>query len=170
MMKFLLSTIFINSLLFYSTKSPLSMGLMLLIQTLNITLISGLISLNFWYSYILFLIMLGGMLILFIYVSSLSSNHKFIFDKKFLYMNLFLYIIIIVMILYSKNFYNFNYDLYKILNMEISQNFLMKMSMNKLYNYPTNQIMIMIINYLLLTLFIVVKITNINLGPLRKNS
>lgn len=37
----------------------------------------------------------------------------------------------------------------------------------KLYNYPTNFITILLINYLLLTLIAIVKITNIFFGPLR---
>nr|ALL97413.1 NADH dehydrogenase subunit 6 [Asiemphytus rufocephalus] len=169
MIKFLLIILFMNSILFYSTKTPLSMGLMLLIQTLNITLISGIMSLNFWYMYILFLIMLGGMLILFIYVSSLSSNQKFIFDKNFLLINLILMMMIFLMIILMKNLNYFNLDMIKLMNVEIEENFMLKMSLNKLYNKPTNQIMIMLINYLLITLFIIVKITNINMGALRKN-
>lgn len=40
--------------------------------------------------------------------------------------------------------------------------------LNKLYNYPTNLINLLIINYLFLTLIAVVKITNIFYGPLRQ--
>nr|QYL70184.1 NADH dehydrogenase subunit 6 [Taxonus zhangi] len=169
MMKILTITMLMNSILFYSMKTPLSLGLILLFQTLNITLISGMMSLNFWYSYILFLIMLGGMLILFIYVSSLSSNQKFNFNKK----NLMIYFIILIILSWitinSKMNLFMNYDMKNFMSMEIEQNFFLKMSLNKLYNMPTNQIMFLLINYLLLTLFIVVKITNIKMGPLRKN-
>lgn len=40
-------------------------------------------------------------------------------------------------------------------------------SLNKLYNFPTNILTILLINYLFLTLIAVVKITNIFEGPLR---
>nr|QTH79144.1 NADH dehydrogenase subunit 6 [Taxoblenus sinicus] len=169
MMKILMIISFINTILFYSMKTPLSMGLILLIQTLNITLISGKMSLNFWFSYILFLIMLGGMLILFIYVSSLSSNQKFILNKNYMIMNLMLLLIFILMIFSTKLNLSMNLEMKKLMDLEIDQNFMLKMSLNKLYNNPTNQIMIMLMNYLLLTLFIVVKITNINMGSLRKS-
>jgi NADH-ubiquinone oxidoreductase chain 6 len=39
--------------------------------------------------------------------------------------------------------------------------------LNKLYNFPTNILTILLINYLFLTLIAVVKITNIFEGPLR---
>lgn len=39
--------------------------------------------------------------------------------------------------------------------------------LNKIYNFPSNLIAIILINYLLLTLVIIVKITNIFYGPLR---
>lgn len=46
----------------------------------------------------------------------------------------------------------------------INENFL---NLNKLYNFPINFITILLINYLFLTLIVIVKITNINKGPLR---
>lgn len=39
--------------------------------------------------------------------------------------------------------------------------------LNKLYNYPTNLITLLLINYLLITLIAVVKITKLFYGPLR---
>nr|QVJ97794.1 NADH dehydrogenase subunit 6 [Macrophya dolichogaster] len=169
MMKMLLIMIMLNSLMFYSSKTPLFMGLLLLIQTMMITLMSGILSLNFWYSYILFLIMIGSMLILFIYISSLSSNQKFLFNKNSIYLNLMMMMMILIS-LYKLNFFLMsNSDTVSLFNIELNNNLNLKMSMNKLYNIPTNKIMFMLINYLMLTLFIVVKITNINMGPLRKN-
>lgn len=41
------------------------------------------------------------------------------------------------------------------------------LSLNKLYNYPTNLITILLINYLLVTLIAIVKITKLFYGPLR---
>nr|QMX77176.1 NADH dehydrogenase subunit 6 [Colochela zhongi] len=169
-LKFLLLKTFLTSMLFYLMKMSLSMGLILLTQSILISLISGMISMNFWYMYILFLIMLGGMLILFIYVSSLSSNQKFTLNKKFILIIIFFITMTWLILMMKINYLSlFNSNTMKILETSFEQNLMMKMSMNKLYNKPTNQIMIMLINYLLLILFIVVKTTNINMGPLRKN-
>merc|ERR1712221_33590 len=65
------------SLFFTRLSHPLAIGLALLSQTILICLITGLSSSSFWFSYILFLIFLGGMLVLFIYVTSLASNEIF---------------------------------------------------------------------------------------------
>nr|UQT69120.1 NADH dehydrogenase subunit 6 [Tomostethus sp. 1 QHW-2022a]UTY22595.1 NADH dehydrogenase subunit 6 [Tomostethus sp. 1 QHW-2022a] len=169
MNKILLTMLMINSIMFYSSKTPMSMGMMLIIQTILITLISGMMSFNFWFTYILFLIMVGGLLILFIYMSSLSPNQKFFINKKFLMLNSILLMMMLLIIFNMKMFMNYNSDIMNFMNMETEQFFFLKMSLNKLYNKPTNMIMIMLINYLLLSLFIIVKIIYINKGPLRKN-
>lgn len=43
-------------------------------------------------------------------------------------------------------------------------------NLNKLYNFPRNFITLILINYLFLTLVIIVKITNNFSGPLRNNN
>nr|YP_009051013.1 NADH dehydrogenase subunit 6 [Allantus luctifer]AIG61941.1 NADH dehydrogenase subunit 6 [Allantus luctifer] len=166
---FLLNFLFLNTNFFLLSKTPLSMGLIFLFPTLFISLFSGKKKFNFWDSYILFLMMLGGKLILFIYVSSLSPNQKFSLKKK----KIFFIIIFFFMIINFKKsnyFMMINLEMNNFSFIEIENNFSLKMSMNKLYNNPTNFIMIMLINYLLMVLFIVVKITNINMGPLRKKN
>nr|AFV13093.1 NADH dehydrogenase subunit 6 [Monocellicampa pruni] len=166
----LIFSLLINSMIFYNSKTPLSMGLILLIQTLLISMMSGIMSITYWYSYIMFLIMVGGMLILFIYISSLSSNQKFNFNKNNLLLKTLFIMMIIIMLVNSYDFYStFNSNSMLLSNLSLEQNFELKMSLSKLYNLPTNKIMILMMNYLLLTLFIIVEITNINLGPLRKN-
>nr|YP_010726228.1 NADH dehydrogenase subunit 6 [Augomonoctenus smithi]WDY84677.1 NADH dehydrogenase subunit 6 [Augomonoctenus smithi] len=168
MMKFLIFSIMMNTLIIYFMKNPLSMGLILLIQTILISLISGMISMTFWYSYMLFLIFMGSMLILFIYICSLISNKKFLFNKMIMMM-MFLYMILFMLMLYNKNFnYMNSIDLNLFSNMELFENFNIKMSMNKLFNNPVYKLSIMMMNYLFMTLLIVVKISNINLGSLRK--
>nr|QTH79170.1 NADH dehydrogenase subunit 6 [Heptamelus sp.] len=170
MMKILMITSMINSLTLYSCKTPISMGMILLIQTFLISLISGMMMYSYWYSYMLFLIMIGSMLILFIYMSSLSSNQKFSFNKNINLINLILLIWMGIILLNSKEFSFNSIESINIFNENNIQeeNFMLKLSLNKLYNKPSYQFMMILINYLLLTLFIVVKITKINMGPLRK--
>lgn len=59
-----------------------------------------------------------------------------------------------------------NYEIFDINNKNyfINEN---SIRLNKLYNFPTNIITLLLINYLFLTLIVVVKITNIFYGPLR---
>nr|AIW06338.1 NADH dehydrogenase subunit 6 [Teloganodidae sp. MT-2014] len=69
--------------LFFLMSHPLSMGLVLLLQTVTISILTGLMNFNSWFSYVLFLVFLGGMLILFIYMTSLAPNEKFYFSPYF---------------------------------------------------------------------------------------
>nr|WGO58104.1 NADH dehydrogenase subunit 6 [Rhabdoblatta saussurei] len=150
------------ALTFTQMNHPLAMGLILLIQTVMITIITGMLTQSFWFSYILFLIFLGGMLVLFIYVTSLASNEMFsISTKMFLFM-LFM-IPIMGLILYKINPMLMNQET---TNYMIHNN-MTSMSLIKLYNLPTSIITIMLASYLFLTLIVVVKITNIFKGPLR---
>nr|UXW64261.1 NADH dehydrogenase subunit 6 [Corynis sp.] len=170
-MLFIYLILLMNSILFYLSKTPMSMGINLLIQTFFISIITGLNSMNFWYAYILFLIMIGGMLILFIYMSSLTSNQKFNFNKKYIF-KLMLILMFLFILLNKNEMLNnlkiFYYDKLFMKNMELLNNYNLMLSMNKLFNYPTNKLFFIMINYLLLTLFITVKIININMGAIRK--
>nr|ARH54257.1 NADH dehydrogenase subunit 6 [Cucujus haematodes] len=149
--------------LFLFMNHPLSFGIILLLQTILISLISGYISSNFWYSYILFLIMVGGMLVLFIYMTSIASNEKFKFSSK-LFMMTALYPVTLILISMDKFFINYN-NSNELINME---NLNFSFSMNKYMNWPTNMLYLMMIIYLFITLIAVVKITNIKYGPLRQ--
>nr|QXF68488.1 NADH dehydrogenase subunit 6 [Hierodula zhangi] len=153
------------STIFLFLNHPLSMGLILFLQTICMCLISGLMSLSFWFSYVLLLIYLGGMLVLFMYVTSLASNEMFFYSNKILFTIIFLPLIFIYMYITHPNYPSNMYE-----NMEnsltlslIPNNFLLKM-----YNQPINMITILIASYLFLTLIAVVKIINIYKGPLRQ--
>nr|YP_008758091.1 NADH dehydrogenase subunit 6 [Jellisonia amadoi]AGW80405.1 NADH dehydrogenase subunit 6 [Jellisonia amadoi] len=170
-MKFILMNLgFIFSMAFSKMSHPLSLGFMLMIQTLWISILLGIISKTFWFSYILFITFLGGMLILFIYMTSLSSNEYFKFSIMTMLYSLTLLIIMLLMIskmnLFHLNFFNnsdsmlFSFTMFSNINI---------LNMNKLYNYPNNLITIMLIIYLLITLIIIVKMIDLSYGPMRKN-
>lgn len=158
--------ILILTLIFYQIKHPLAIGFLLLIQTLIICLITGTIFERFWFSYILFLVFLGGILVLFIYVTALASNEIFIFSMK-----LIIYIILTLIILLRINLFIDPIEFVIINNYSIFNNILYKSlnenSIFKLYNFPTNFINIFLITYLFFTLIVTVKITNFFFGPLR---
>lgn len=145
-------------------------GLTLLIQTLLICIYIGISSNSFWFSYILFLIFIGGILILFIYIASLSSNEKIKVSFKYIiFWILFINLIFIISQFLIDNFFliwtknleiNIINDYYQL----IDENFLI---LSKIYDIPNNKLTIIIIIYLLLTLIIIVKITNSFIGPLR---
>lgn len=66
-----------SAVIFLSANHPVSLGLILILHTLLIRIVTGLTGGRFWFSYILFLVFLGGVLVLFIYITSLASNEKF---------------------------------------------------------------------------------------------
>nr|YP_010865978.1 NADH dehydrogenase subunit 6 [Cerapanorpa dubia]WGT92263.1 NADH dehydrogenase subunit 6 [Cerapanorpa dubia] len=169
-----LSLSMIFSFIFTQMNHPLAMGLILLIQTLLICMISGLVTKTFWFSYILFLVFLGGMLILFIYMTSLASNEMFTFSFKLTFIAIFSIMTSIMMFfiidqnLWIFNFMNFDMEIMnKISFLNMNEN---SLNLTKLYNFPTSFITIMLINYLFLTLIVIVKITNIFYGPLRQKN
>nr|YP_010419954.1 NADH dehydrogenase subunit 6 [Anopheles ziemanni]YP_010419980.1 NADH dehydrogenase subunit 6 [Anopheles coustani]QNM40270.1 NADH dehydrogenase subunit 6 [Anopheles coustani] len=171
MTKLIIMTIcLIMSFIFMQMKHPLSMGLMLLIQTFLTCLLTGIYVKTFWFSYVLFLIFLGGMLILFIYVTSLSSNEMFSmsFSLTIISFIMFMFMMTIFFIMDKSLTEQFisNMEMEKIsmMNNLINENIL---SLNKMYNFPTNLITLLLINYLFLTLLVTVKITKKFYGPLR---
>nr|YP_010371618.1 NADH dehydrogenase subunit 6 [Sphegina sp.]UOW81246.1 NADH dehydrogenase subunit 6 [Sphegina sp.] len=158
------------SMIFLQMSHPLSMGMLLLMQTLMICCITGLMTKSFWFSYILFLIFVGGMLVLFIYVTSLASNEMFSFSMKMTLSMILIFIISIFLIIFMDKmifmFNSMNNEMISIIkiNSYMNEN---SLNLNKLYNYPTNMINIFMINYLLLTLIATVKITKLFYGPIR---
>nr|YP_010693188.1 NADH dehydrogenase subunit 6 [Zeugodacus rubellus]QVL29327.1 NADH dehydrogenase subunit 6 [Ceratitis ditissima]WCB98434.1 NADH dehydrogenase subunit 6 [Zeugodacus rubellus] len=166
----LYTTTLITSFIFIQMNHPLAMGLILLIQTIQICLLTGLMVKSFWFSYILFLIFLGGMLVLFIYVTSLASNEMFSLSMKLTFISFFIFLLSFIFILFmdktSTSFFIQNNEMQSLFyfNMFTEEN---SMSLQKLYNYPTNLLTILLMNYLLITLIAVVKITKLFYGPLR---
>nr|URX53056.1 NADH dehydrogenase subunit 6 [Glyptotermes sp. 10 AB-2022a] len=164
-MKMLLTSSMLSSFLFTQMKHPLAMGMMLMMQTTMMCLISGLMNQSFWFQYILFMVFVGGMLVLFIYVTSLASNEMFSLSTKILVASTILTIPSTMLLK----------DGWTMLNSkEISKHELMMIDeintmTGKLYNQPNGTMTILMALYLFLTLIVVVKITNISKGPLRQN-
>nr|YP_009182965.1 NADH dehydrogenase subunit 6 [Drosophila formosana]AAF77380.1 NADH dehydrogenase subunit 6 [Drosophila simulans]AAF77391.1 NADH dehydrogenase subunit 6 [Drosophila simulans]AAF77405.1 NADH dehydrogenase subunit 6 [Drosophila simulans]AAF77418.1 NADH dehydrogenase subunit 6 [Drosophila simulans]AAF77431.1 NADH dehydrogenase subunit 6 [Drosophila simulans] len=169
----LYSLIITTSIIFLNMIHPLALGLTLLIQTIFVCMLTGLMTKSFWYSYILFLIFLGGMLVLFIYVTSLASNEMFNLSIKLTVFSSFILIFMLILSFIidktSSSLFLMNNDMQSIINMN---SYFMEnsLSLNKLYNFPTNFITILLMNYLLITLIVVVKITKLFKGPIRMMS
>nr|ACA61256.1 NADH dehydrogenase subunit 6 [Gastrimargus marmoratus] len=170
-MLFLLLSVSITlSIIFLFLNHPLSMGLILFLQAISMCLISGYMSLSFWFSYVLLLIYLGGMLVLFMYMASIASNEMFkIKFNKIILIIYFMIMLSAMMYMTDKMMFTEMIKNTETMNMKHSINFKeMSISLMKLYNNPTIIITIMMMIYLFIALLAVVKITNINQGPMRK--
>nr|YP_010852857.1 NADH dehydrogenase subunit 6 [Symbrenthia lilaea]WGL40276.1 NADH dehydrogenase subunit 6 [Symbrenthia lilaea]WGN99226.1 NADH dehydrogenase subunit 6 [Symbrenthia lilaea] len=162
--------IFISIFMFF-LNHPLPMGMLILIQTLLLCLLSGMLINTYWFSYILFLIFLGGLMVLFIYVSSIASNENFkmsMFNKMFFLYFLFM---LIISFFFKNNMFwmnfSFNNEMINFFNLFLFFNDEFNLNLSKLYDKQTYLLTLMMIIYLFITLIAVIKITNIFFGPLR---
>nr|YP_009442043.1 NADH dehydrogenase subunit 6 [Maiestas dorsalis]APO09335.1 NADH dehydrogenase subunit 6 [Maiestas dorsalis] len=158
-MKFLLlkmSMIMSSSILML--KTPMSMGILLLVQTTMSTLIISKIMPNSWLSMIMFLMFVGGLLILFMYMSSIASNEKF---KP----NLKIMIIIMLLIFPMEELLSEMQNLENTNNLNLT--YMEMTNMTKIYNKKTFLITIMMFMYMFLTMVVVTSIIKIFKGPLR---
>nr|YP_009906696.1 NADH dehydrogenase subunit 6 [Elaeidobius kamerunicus]QLI52339.1 NADH dehydrogenase subunit 6 [Elaeidobius kamerunicus] len=154
------------SMIFMFLNHPLSLGCVLLMQTIIISLSSGMFYYNFWFSYILFLIMVGGMLVMFIYMTSIASNEKFKIPKKMLLFIMSTLLLCSILIITMDNFYSSSIYM-NLMMMNQSMEFY-NITLNKFFNQPNMQMMIILMIYLLITLIATVKIAGKNLGTLRQ--
>nr|QZK22309.1 NADH dehydrogenase subunit 6 [Amitermes sp. WA_095] len=161
MTKLLMSMSTMTSLMFTQMKHPLAMGLMLLIQTTMVCLISGTMYSSFWFSYILFMIMIGGMLVLFMYMTSLASNEMFSPSNKMLMATLML----LPILMYTMPTVTNN----KEMNMHntMMENEILTTT-TVMYNQMMGTMTTLLVLYMLLTLIVVVNIINVSSGPLRQ--
>nr|YP_010284556.1 NADH dehydrogenase subunit 6 [Xoanodera maculata]UKQ56299.1 NADH dehydrogenase subunit 6 [Xoanodera maculata] len=166
MMTILFTVTWMLSAMFMFLNHPLSFGLILLLQTISVALISGTMNFNYWFSYIIFLVMIGGMLVLFMYMTSVASNEKFKFSPKLAMLFSSSFGLAIILFVYDHFTYTLNLNTSDIMPQDsLGYN---ELSMIKYMNWPSSLIMYMVISYLLLTLVAVVKITSIEYGPLRQ--
>nr|QIV24598.1 NADH dehydrogenase subunit 6 [Bifidoprionus rufus] len=147
---------------------PLSVGVTLLIQTLLISLITGSMNSSYWFSYILFLIMVGGMLVLFIYMTNVASNEKFKFSMKMLWATIPISAMLIPLSYLDK----FLTEMISVSGKSSdSESYLQEITqLTKFISWPLMMNLLLIITYLLIALIMVVKITDIKQGPLRQKN
>nr|YP_009128368.1 NADH dehydrogenase subunit 6 [Tribolium confusum]AJP09532.1 NADH dehydrogenase subunit 6 [Tribolium confusum] len=162
MITLLLSSSMMISTMFILMNHPLSMGMTLLIQTILISLITGNFISSLWFSYILFLILIGGMLILFMYMTSIASNEKFKPQIKELIPLMLLPMFYLTIKPYCNNLTSNNE-----LNVMNKTNCISN-SLAKYAFMPTSLILTLMIMYLLITLVATVKITQFKKGPIRQ--
>nr|YP_010352976.1 NADH dehydrogenase subunit 6 [Tropostreptus austerus]UOF70459.1 NADH dehydrogenase subunit 6 [Tropostreptus austerus] len=133
---------------------PMMMGITIIILTLTISMYMWLMLKSSWLAYILFLIFLGALLVLFIYISTLAPNEKFF---KMSYSPLFLLPIITLFPMVSTT---------KDTNMVE----MVSLPAMKIFSAPLTMMTLFMATYLLLVLFIVSKITLFKEGPLRMST
>nr|AHA52510.1 NADH dehydrogenase subunit 6 [Euurobracon breviterebrae] len=151
---------------------PLTLGLILVFYVMVIAFKMNFMLNSYWYSYILFLVMIGGLLILFLYFTSLTNNELFFFQIKFnLYQSLKFMFILILFYFFLK-FYWMNYiyqmNYYELVVLSDLKNFdLMILFKNLMMDYFLSLNIYMII-YLFFMMVSVVVICGKVGSPLRQ--
>nr|AKN01348.1 NADH dehydrogenase subunit 6 [Entomovelia sp. YC-2015] len=161
-MKLLFPIIMTLSTTIMFMNHPLSMGFVLIIQTTIVSIMMNTIMKYPWYSYMLILIMLGGMLILFMYMASIASNEIMKFSLKIMVI-MFMSFTITMLIMKTEIFLNLSQ------NMMMNEN-QQNMSLMKLFNSNSSIMTILMAIYLLITMIYVIFITNSFEGPMRKKN
>nr|YP_010535243.1 NADH dehydrogenase subunit 6 [Megacopta caliginosa]UYA97678.1 NADH dehydrogenase subunit 6 [Megacopta caliginosa]UYA97691.1 NADH dehydrogenase subunit 6 [Megacopta caliginosa] len=150
MMSFLTSI----AMLMMFMKHPLSMGFLLILQTLIVAMITGMLMKSFLLSYIIMIIMLSGALVLFIYMASVASNEKFQTSMK-----MFMMLMLTMLISYTMTS--------QISWMSSYSELMETKSLSKLFNNTSMYMTIMMMLYLLFTMIVASNIASIHEGPLR---
>nr|AKK32517.1 NADH dehydrogenase subunit 6 [Aenictopecheidae sp. PJ-2015] len=143
-------------------KHPLSLGFNLMIQTINLSIFIGFMNKQFWFSYILLLILLSGMLVLFIYMASIASNEKF--NTSNLMIKLLMYMLMMILLIIIKKEFFMN-----LMNYNTMTYYINMMTLIKIFNMNLNLSLMMIL-YLLIIMITVNYIINIFEGPMRKKN
>nr|YP_004347532.1 NADH dehydrogenase subunit 6 [Megacopta cribraria]ADZ23061.1 NADH dehydrogenase subunit 6 [Megacopta cribraria]UYA97613.1 NADH dehydrogenase subunit 6 [Megacopta cribraria]UYA97626.1 NADH dehydrogenase subunit 6 [Megacopta cribraria]UYA97639.1 NADH dehydrogenase subunit 6 [Megacopta cribraria] len=152
MMQMMLSMMTALSVIMMFMKHPLSMGMILIAQTLVIAITTGMMVKTFFFSYIVTIIMMSGALVLFIYMASVASNEKFNPSIKIAMM--FMMTIATTWMMKTSEIHH---------NMQSQE---IKMVV-KMFNMTNAFMTMMMILYLLFTMITASSIANIKEGPLR---
>ena len=140
----------ISLFLFSSYKHPLILILRLIIQTISRFLIINTYQQNLWLSYIIFLIIVGGLLIIFSYLAALIPNEFFSTN------NINFILIIILLMIFVIPAIN-----------SIVKPSLQVRSTIKFRYFFTEKTIIFIINYFILSIFIVIFLLTLIKSPLK---
>nr|YP_011010456.1 NADH dehydrogenase subunit 6 [Xenobates argentatus]WPW47084.1 NADH dehydrogenase subunit 6 [Xenobates argentatus] len=161
-MKMILLMIITMSTIIIFMNHPLSMGFIIIIQTILLSMMINMMMKYSWYSYILILTMLGGMLILFMYMASIASNEIMKFSPKIMILTIITFMV--TMVIVKNEFMMMNYQ--NLMIMENQQN----MSLMKLFNNKSSMLTIIMAMYLLMTMIYVIFMINTFEGPMRKKN
>lgn len=135
---------------------PLSIGIILIVQTIIIAFFSGIFLPSFWYSYILILVFIGGLLVLFIYVSTLASNEQINITPPYLIM--MITTLALLFLIFSSNPRKM---------FILTDNFQDNFTFSWIFSSPFIYLSLFLIIYLFIVLVAVVKITKFWGGSLR---
>lgn len=167
---FLTFLFLISHLIINIQPHPINMILRILLNTLFICLLISLWQSNPIYSILLFLVIIRGLLIIFLYFSSLITNVQNKFSVNFFLLINFIINLIIFFYLRFTNIILKSIPLYPYLEIKFlsAQNIFKNLFI--IYSYPFNNFTFLCIFFLLIAIFIIIKLCVIKTSSLRKIS
>nr|YP_009488337.1 NADH dehydrogenase subunit 6 [Cysteochila chiniana]AWD31596.1 NADH dehydrogenase subunit 6 [Cysteochila chiniana] len=157
-MNMLIILFLITSFTFMFSITPLSMGVTLIMQTFMISMMTAMMISSFWYSYLLILVMVSGLLVMFMYMASIASNEKFKISFNWMpFTIMFLYILTNETLIYNKKI-----NMEKLTN---SQELIMNKLLNSKFIIPS----LLMIMFLFLVMIAISFLVNTEEGPMRKS-
>nr|CCI69339.1 NADH dehydrogenase subunit 6 [Metacrangonyx sp. 3 ssp. 1 MDMBR-2012] len=156
---------YILIIIFFYSWHPLFMSVMITLQSIVISATIFYFTSISWFSYLLFMIFLGAMMVILIYVSSLASNlmmsyYSLKFSNGVLFTGCFM--LFFVLAYYSSDYFYDN-------SMNFSNLSPVVILSGKMYSKDMYLFTILIIYYLLVLLVLTVKVSSFTKGPLRAN-
>nr|QID48515.1 NADH dehydrogenase subunit 6 [Bolivaritettix sikkinensis] len=163
-MKILMTLSTMMNMMFMNTKQPMNMIIIILIQTVITTFLMSITMKSSWFNYILMIIFIGGMMVLFTYITSIAPNEKNYNKINLMSSTIMILLFMTLPYIWKPTKYN---------NTEIMNNYTNTMNnyqldINLMFNKPMFMMSITMMIYLFIALIVVNKISNLTQGPLRK--
>nr|YP_008964137.1 NADH dehydrogenase subunit 6 [Eulimnogammarus verrucosus]AHB14324.1 NADH dehydrogenase subunit 6 [Eulimnogammarus verrucosus] len=151
------------SLLYAFSKTPLMLAMLIVLQTMLVTMLIYTTLTTSWLSFILFMIVVSAMMVIFVYVSSLASNDFITLSHSSLMSTLYFTPLLMLMAFFLLNSQNKP----TMSQLTLSDMDLGPVACYKMYTYHTSPMTMFLIIYLLVALITVVKISETSKGTLR---
>nr|YP_009945361.1 NADH dehydrogenase subunit 6 [Epanerchodus koreanus]QOE55894.1 NADH dehydrogenase subunit 6 [Epanerchodus koreanus] len=156
MIMFEMFFVLLLSFVFIQIVHPMIMSVCVIFSVLMVVLFVGVTLSSFWMSYVVLLVFLGGLLVLFVYISSLCGNEPlFMFYWKSFFMMIILFIFTCEVIseFYVEEIYGVELDLFMLLK--------------GLYFFDNLFLVVFLLFYLFFLLLLVSDLTSFLVGPLK---
>nr|ACM79551.1 NADH dehydrogenase subunit 6 [Onisimus nanseni] len=161
-LNFLLMFLIVTTLLFMNTETPLGKGLLIVASAVWVGLSLAVFSSTTWFTFIMLTVFISGMMILFLYVASLASN----LTKTNYHFSIFIPMVTSIFIIFNLEILPLHLD--PLLNLfKTSFTETPILLMYKLFSPYISLMSVFIMSYLLMVLFVAVKLTTTCTGPLR---
>nr|YP_009255681.1 NADH dehydrogenase subunit 6 [Stygobromus indentatus]AND97089.1 NADH dehydrogenase subunit 6 [Stygobromus indentatus] len=150
--------------LFIFMWHPMSITILIIFQAMIIAVNLYTCTQTSWFTYILLMAFLSGMMIIFAYISSIVPNETMTKMSTLMLSSLVMMLIILLLLVIMSPDPLFFFSLF--LDPSHFPNST-SISVFKIFNTKTNSMAMMLITYLLIVLIMSVKLTSISHGPLR---